>query len=1149
MAESGNDVDSLELQIGNIIEENKNHLKQHYASRDHVDSLITLETVANRLGKRLKDETVKYIVKNAKLITVSLADMADKLPYHKLTDNYLPVFYDRMYNKHRFSQTVQGLNNKTFQLWARAFCNQQWKVLVPIFNNYEIVYPLHEEHRLPFIEYEPNEEATGAAGIVAQAKVYEAHLTYTTASRWVVIKKIKYSSDKLFQKIIQREVAALDLVRRLRHPHLIKFIASYSQGGQHSLIFEWANGGNLRQFWKKASHEEPDRQRVIQWAIEQITGLAGALNKLHNPEENGLNCRHGNLKPANIIITKQNMDDLGRLLITDLGLSKVNDQGTRIRRTSGTYNITVRYQSPEFRSRLSPDTPTSRSYDMWSMGCIMLEFIIWLLYGGDQLDEFTKACPSYFFDDTNLAQGFELNFSVKHWISHMKATAIGKSIALDRNVSRALTDTLDLVERSLLQDASLVVVTRPEGSIESNDSSEGSRMTSKSLQRAMVDIKARSRNPEDYLFQPVYSPLTPPPAQPASSQNLQVPEIARPPTLPSAPQWTPQNNVGQANTQNEYIIEPMHYLDSYPDNQFALSIFPEIESTAVIPSTSPVQTWGLCGHCSHESTGVFSNQFIFDHKVLSPDSRCGFCDVLSKYLEDDKQNKRLVRRGPYLTKTSPSLPVYFLIVGPGISAAPNDLQRTFPILPESGRVSDLKSLPTRLVSVGDVDDHSVKLILSAVLTEEGQDSRYIALSHRWKYPDGMDRTLEDNENIELEELPANFRDAIKVSRALRVPYLWIDSLCIIQDNPDDWIEECSRMREVYNGAYCTVAATRAKYTTDGFLGSRIPRPCTKIHTEKTPSGKEADVYLVKSIDDFNSEVEKAELNTRGWVLQERALSRRILHFAESQVYMEWGGGICCETTTRMFNRASFFYSDADFPSQAVEFYRGMKIRYYETIYTEYSNRKFSEDHDRAVALEGLESKILKAYETSGCYGIQRGKFSHEDLMKLIPRDKPKSRAIMDKVPTWSWMKLIGPIQYFPIDMGSVDWSNTLVWSLEGEDTGQAIGLVRVDRPGDLFISAPAYKIHPDAYLKPKSNSSNAKRNVFILDRFHLPTEVQGLRCVVIATQKHTQKLKYVLLVAPRLVPTGDDRYERVGVAKIEREYIIEGKEPCQVKLI
>jgi hypothetical protein len=95
----------------------------------------------------------------------------------------------------------------------------------------------------------------------------------------------------------------------------------------------------------------------------------------------------------------------------------------------------------------------------------------------------------------------------------------------------------------------------------------------------------------------------------------------------------------------------------------------------------------------------------------------------------------------------------------------------------------------------------------------GQKGNYIALSHCWGSTNLIrttTRTLSTHEEgILITDLPKTFRDAISICRYLKVQFLWIDSLCIIQDDEQDWEREASRMADVYANAYLTIAASAA----------------------------------------------------------------------------------------------------------------------------------------------------------------------------------------------------------------------------------------------------------------------------------------------------------------------------------------------------
>lgn len=199
-------------------------------------------------------------------------------------------------------------------------------------------------------------------------------------------------------------------------------------------------------------------------------------------------------------------------------------------------------------------------------------------------------------------------------------------------------------------------------------------------------------------------------------------------------------------------------------------------------------------------------------------------------------------------------------------------------------------LPTRVVDVG-----KGKLYSSA--SDEIQN--YIALSHRWGAGNEWHKhclfrsNIKDlHEKMDFTKLPKTFQDAITVTRALGIQYLWIDSLCIIQDDAEDWATEAKLMEDVFSSAYCTIAASSAG--ADGFLRSRPSRQFVTI-----PTASNGPYYVCKMIDDFSGDVEEGELNQRGWVLQERALSHRSIHFTSKQAYWECGEGIHSETLSRL----------------------------------------------------------------------------------------------------------------------------------------------------------------------------------------------------------------------------------------------------------
>jgi hypothetical protein len=213
----------------------------------------------------------------------------------------------------------------------------------------------------------------------------------------------------------------------------------------------------------------------------------------------------------------------------------------------------------------------------------------------------------------------------------------------------------------------------------------------------------------------------------------------------------------------------------------------------------------------------------------------------------------------------------------------------------------LDFVPTRLIDVGNAESQSIRLVEKC--SGERGPMRYLALSHRWGSPELHQTYCTYTYNVALfkqhiyvMDLPRTFRDAVQITRSLGVQYLWIDSLCIIQDDPYDWDTESKFMEQVFSSAYVTISASCSSGTNDGFLKARPERRCVAAHV---PGENGASYYICEAIDDFHHDVDEGELSKRAWVLQERALSRRTIYFSRTQSYWECGHGVRCETLTKM----------------------------------------------------------------------------------------------------------------------------------------------------------------------------------------------------------------------------------------------------------
>jgi len=173
----------------------------------------------------------------------------------------------------------------------------------------------------------------------------------------------------------------------LNNPHVISHLALYQQEHWYCIIFPWADGGDLRNFWETQNAAQRTAELTL-WSLEQMRGLASALRVLHNDKVNG---RHGDLKPDNILHFSSPNDKNGLLVIGDFGISRFHIEGTNVRGGIITHSraTTPAYQAPE--AGLPQIKARSRKYDIWSLGCIYLEFVIWLLYGVEAINAFRRA--------------------------------------------------------------------------------------------------------------------------------------------------------------------------------------------------------------------------------------------------------------------------------------------------------------------------------------------------------------------------------------------------------------------------------------------------------------------------------------------------------------------------------------------------------------------------------------------------------------------------------------------------------------------------------------------------------------------------------------------------------------------------------------
>ncbi|KAK7433053.1 hypothetical protein QQZ08_000526 [Neonectria magnoliae] len=302
-----------------------------------------------------------------------------------------------------------------------------------------------------------------------------------------------------------------------------------------------------------------------------------------------------------------------------------------------------------------------------------------------------------------------------------------------------------------------------------------------------------------------------------------------------------------------------------------------------------------------------------------------------------------------------------------------------------------EGMPTRVLEI--VSDDRICLRVSR--DSKPADGRYVALSHCWGITDTPFITTKSNFDdrmigIGVEEMPQTFSDAVKVVRSLGLRYLWIDSLCIIQKDLEDWQIESAKMADVYRDAYLVLGAATGVSDASGFLRPRKVQDTVKFESNLylqllPPPSRRWTLYDRNALDPLAAE----PLSRRAWCLQERYLPRRSLQYGSHQMFWE------CECI-----RAS---EDGDVVARKDDYLKSL---------SDSGTAEESVFHrvDRDPGSESENAKWMNWYQMSG----KRNCSEHSRLTwcRKAP-DQTFGRSDEYVAPSWSWASVQGPVQ-FPI---------------------------------------------------------------------------------------------------------------------------------------
>lgn len=318
---------------------------------------------------------------------------------------------------------------------------------------------------------------------------------------------------------------------------------------------------------------------------------------------------------------------------------------------------------------------------------------------------------------------------------------------------------------------------------------------------------------------------------------------------------------------------------------------------------------------------------------------------------------------------------------------------------------DLVSLPTRVLHVGDQSSSNhIRLWETG-----GEIGSYTTLSHCWGTSRPLITTLatmdEKKERIDLDNMDKTFQDAVAITRALGIQNLWVDSLCICQDDETDWERESSRMAEIFSNSYLTIAAASAK---DGSVGCFIhhsPRGYVSFgYASNKGSGGKLYAFLVpveRGLFTHDTLSLKDEpLSSRTWTVQERILSRRSLFYCKDQTYFECKEEFKGEDGFHSKGRLIDIEGYLSLPNQSHEHIKGYMKGLWDSLIRLNMGRKLTKSSDKLPALSGVAKRFEELLQDKYVAGLWESTLLGDLLWDSLGVRGPWPPVY--RAPSWSW---------------------------------------------------------------------------------------------------------------------------------------------------
>lgn len=319
---------------------------------------------------------------------------------------------------------------------------------------------------------------------------------------------------------------------------------------------------------------------------------------------------------------------------------------------------------------------------------------------------------------------------------------------------------------------------------------------------------------------------------------------------------------------------------------------------------------------------------------------------------------------------------------------------------------------------------------------------YACLSHCWGDGQPLKTTLVPDtltlfqEGIEWQHLPKTFQDAIVVTRRFSIQYLWIDSLCIIQDDQRDWQIQSARMADIYQNAIVTIAGSASSGPHEGLF-----RVAEDAHIDRSLSSRtDGEAFdNIRTRKALSHDAAQLPLVQRGWVLQERLLSPRCLHFGTNELIWECMELLLCECGSLNLQETNRY----KWPEPKHRLHPDL-LRYimtpnlittaWQASVVDYSRMILSHPEDIFPAISGIAKSITAATGWTYVAGLWKEQLV-VGLTWRVERPEHAVRCIPWRAPSFSWASILSRVQSIERCRISYEPMVVLRWGLDTADRG------------------------------------------------------------------------------------------------------------------